>query len=162
MNYNTQLNEAYNSEAIQQINNEHQQLFRHLAVNTGQDFNTITDVEFLYNTLEIEEMESLPLPEWTQSVYPEPMLWIAKRSLAIFTETQSLKRLKAGPFLNDLISHLTNSTYKMVLYSGHDITIVNVLQALGFEGLLKPGFGASLVFELHQVKGERIVKVSPK
>lgn len=41
---------------------------------------------------------------------------------------------------------------KMVLYSAHDITIVNVWRALGFTDLIKPDYGASLVFELHTTR----------
>lgn len=39
---------------------------------------------------------------------------------------------------------------KLFLFSGHDITIVTVMRTLGFENLLKPGFGASLTLELHK------------
>lgn len=35
-------------------------------------------------------------------------------------------------------------------YSAHDITIVNVLRTMGFTNeLLKPDYGATLLFELH-------------
>lgn len=42
--------------------------------------------------------------------------------------------------------------HKLVLYSAHDITIVNVWRALGFTDLIKPDYGASLVFELHTTR----------
>lgn len=41
---------------------------------------------------------------------------------------------------------------KMVLYSAHDVTIVNVWRALGFTDLIKPDYGASLFFELHTTR----------
>lgn len=41
---------------------------------------------------------------------------------------------------------------KMVLYSAHDMTIVNVWRALGFTDLIKPDYGASLFFELHKTR----------
>lgn len=41
---------------------------------------------------------------------------------------------------------------KLFLFSGHDITIVNIMRTLGFENLLKPGFGASLTLELHKAQ----------
>lgn len=161
-NYIRALEEAYGSKPIQNLNINYQQLYADLSNVTGQNVSTITDVEFLYNTLEIEQTAALQLQEWTKRMYPEPMRSLAMRSLAIFTETELLKRLKAGPFLNNLISHMQNTmhSYKVVLYSGHDITIVNVLRAIGFQRLLKPGFGASLTFELHQNKeGEKIIRV---
>lgn len=38
---------------------------------------------------------------------------------------------------------------QMFLISGHDMTVLNVMRALGFDDPLKPDIGASLLFELH-------------
>lgn len=48
---------------------------------------------------------------------------------------------------------------KMFIYSAHDVTLVNVWRTLGFIEMLKPEYGASLLFELHSVKGAYQVKV---
>lgn len=39
----------------------------------------------------------------------------------------------------------------LLLYSGHDVTVVAAWRALGLGELLEPEYGASLVFELHQL-----------
>lgn len=38
---------------------------------------------------------------------------------------------------------------EVFLIAAHDITLINVLRSLGFDGGLKPEIGASLLFELH-------------
>lgn len=43
-----------------------------------------------------------------------------------------------------------NNKRKLFLYSGHDVTIIHVLRSLGLDGVLKPSFSASLIFELHR------------
>lgn len=49
---------------------------------------------------------------------------------------------------------------KLFLFSGHDITIVTIMRTLGFEKLLKPGFGASLTLELQKANAnDYIVQV---
>lgn len=70
--------------------------YKELTEYTGQNMSTITDVEFLYNTLEIEEQHGLQLPEWTRKFYNNEMREIAARSLAIFTNGTIQKRLRGG------------------------------------------------------------------
>lgn len=70
--------------------------YKELTNHTGQDIKTITDVEFLFNTLEIEEQHGLKLPTWTQKFYNNEMREIAARSLAIFTDSIIQKRLLGG------------------------------------------------------------------
>lgn len=38
---------------------------------------------------------------------------------------------------------------KLLLYSGHDVTLVNILRTLGVTESLKPNFAAYLILELH-------------
>lgn len=70
--------------------------YKELTEHTGQNITTITDVEFLYNTLENEEQHGLELPAWTRKFYNNEMLDIAARSLAIFTDGTIQKRLRGG------------------------------------------------------------------
>jgi lysosomal acid phosphatase len=57
--------------------------------------------------------------------------------------TQNMENKRTG---------LLKPDHKVVLYSAHDVTIVNVWRALGFTDLIKPDYGASLVFELHTTR----------
>lgn len=89
---------------------KNEELFKMLRKSTRLNITTITDVELLYNTLLVERDAQLELPDWTEKVFPDKMLPIAKRSLALFTETQFMKRTYTylkGPFLKirAIVSH---------------------------------------------------------
>ncbi|XP_025265921.1 lysosomal acid phosphatase [Camponotus floridanus] len=148
------LKQAYLNEAIRS-GAKMAEYYKELTEHTGQNMSTITDVEFLYNTLEIEEQHGLQLPQWTQKFYNNEMREIAARSLAIFTNSTIQRRLLGGPLLKEILSHMeetrTDSKPKRsYFYSAHDITIVNVLRTMGFTNeLFKPDYGATLIFELH-------------
>ncbi|XP_011169299.1 lysosomal acid phosphatase [Solenopsis invicta] len=129
--------------------------YKELTEHTGQNMSTITDVEFLYNTLEIEEQHGLQLPAWTQNFYNNEMREIAARSLALFTDGPIQKRLRGGPLLKEILRHMEETKSgpkpkRSYFYSAHDITLINVLGAMGFTNeLLKPDYGATLILELH-------------
>jgi hypothetical protein len=46
--------------------------------------------------LMLQASSGLPLPEWTRSVYPEKMRYLAAISLTVFTYNDVLKRLIGG------------------------------------------------------------------
>lgn len=41
-------------------------------------------------------MNGLKLPEWTVDVFPQRMLPLAERNLALITETDYMKQIKGG------------------------------------------------------------------
>lgn len=139
--------------------------FAELANYTGQKISTVTDVEFVYNTLEIEALNNLPLPEWTKKFYNEKMRELAARSLTLFTSNTVQQRLRGGPMLKEILEHMKytqnqQNWKKMYLYSAHDLTLVNMLRAMGFtRELFKPNYGASLIFELHSTNESQVQEV---
>lgn len=134
------------------------ELLEMLSKNTGKDMTTITDVELLYNTLLIEHEANLVLPDWTEDVFPDKMIIFAKRSLALFTETQFMKRIRGGVLVAEIIENMVKKRINILrpnrsifVYSGHDVTLVNLMRAMGISSDTseKPDYGATLVFELH-------------
>ncbi|KAK2584977.1 hypothetical protein KPH14_008508 [Odynerus spinipes] len=150
------LQEAYFNESMRS-DKKLATYYKELSMHTKQPIKTITDVEFLYNTLEIEEQSGLELPQWTKKYYNETMREIAARSLAIFTSNTLQRRLRGGPLLKEILNRMQDTTIKKdwkkaYFYSAHDITLVNVLRAMGFtEELFKPEYGATLIFELRSL-----------
>ncbi|XP_076666924.1 lysosomal acid phosphatase-like isoform X1 [Andrena cerasifolii] len=148
------LEEAYANESAR-LESVSAEYYQQLSAHTGQKIATITDIEFLYNTLEIEERSGLTLPEWTSKYYNQQMREIAARSLGIFTSNTLQQRLRGGPLLKEILSHMqalkSNKRGRQAyLYSAHDITLVNLLRTMGFTSeYFKPEYGATLVFQLH-------------
>lgn len=101
--YEKALNDTYNSEKMKEINKANTDLYKYLTSYTGDNISNVLAVELLYNTLEIEKLHNLTLPVWTQSVFPERMKNLAALSLAVFTDTQFMKRMKGGKKKHDML-----------------------------------------------------------
>ncbi|XP_043277174.1 lysosomal acid phosphatase-like [Venturia canescens] len=139
--------------------------YKKLEEYTGQRMRTITDVELLYNTLEIEEDNGLTLPDWTKEFYNSEMRDIAARSYALFSSNTVLKRLRAGPLLKEVLDRMVDwvdqkNQRTLYLYSAHDVTLITLLRTMGFEEkMYKPAYGAALIFELVAGKEEHDFEV---
>lgn len=86
----------YQSEKLKTINRENAELYDYLSKHTGDNISSVLKVESLYNTLQIQELNNLTLPQWTKGVYPEKMRTIASLALALFTDNDFMKRMKGG------------------------------------------------------------------
>lgn len=80
------------------------------------------------------------LPEWTSDIFVPggELEWLANFSFQEATDTLELARLKAGFLLRDILARCNakvNATLKpdrsIWIYSAHDTTIANILNALG-------------------------------
>lgn len=87
--------------------------------------------------------------------------YIARYDFKTYTDTPQMARLISGSLIKEIIQHIsekiTNSTQypdrSLWLYSGHDFTIANVLNALGlYEVPHIPPFASSLHFELFKTQ----------
>lgn len=72
-------------------------LMKNLTRWTGQNINSFDDMACLYSTLRAEKASDLPLPDWTNGIFPDGLLLDA----AIFTweivsYNTKLKRLNGG------------------------------------------------------------------
>lgn len=96
--YDKALKDVYKTEKIERINRENADLYEYLTKHTGDQISNISVVEFLYNTLQIEQLHNLTLPAWTTEVFPDRMKKIAAQSLATYTDNDLMKRLKGGKY----------------------------------------------------------------
>ncbi|XP_014212470.1 lysosomal acid phosphatase-like [Copidosoma floridanum] len=158
------LEEAYRNESLRS-DEESKSYYENLTRHTGQMVKTVTDVEFLYNTLEIEEKNGLVLPEWTKQYYNAKMRELAARSYTLFTSNALQQRLRGGPLLKHILDNMRGGKKeeKIFLYGTHDLSIVNTLRAMGFvDELFKLDVGATLIYELRVARGgqSRVVHIS--
>lgn len=154
--YNQLLTELFKTEFFVNISHENHDLYAYLTKYTGKLVSTLEEIEYLYNTLSIEAAYNLTLPEWTKSVYPNRLMPWARMNFAVPTWTSELARLKAGPIIDKIVEHFTNATSnvtdyrKALVFSGHDITIANVLNALGAFEYHCPPYASTILMELRQ------------
>lgn len=160
----TELENAYRNES-RRSDAALKSYYEKLSKITGQKIQTITDIEFLYNTLEIEKMNGLQLPAEINQYYNSDMREIAARSYALFTSNKIQRRLFGGPLLKHILDVMKYDTTnkKMFLFCTHDIYIVSCLRAMGFTNeLFKLDIGVTLIFELLDIDGgkEQQVRIS--
>jgi lysosomal acid phosphatase len=84
------------SPEFKHYNEEHADLYRYTSEQSGRSIHDPETLEYLYNTLFIEELNNLTLPNWTKAVYPEKMISVAAYSFTIPAKTKLLQRLKIG------------------------------------------------------------------
>ncbi|XP_075981914.1 lysosomal acid phosphatase-like isoform X2 [Anticarsia gemmatalis] len=133
-----------------------QELFDYLTKHTNQTLRSILPTDFLYSTLLTEQEAGLKLPDWTKNVFPTKMRTPFMLSLAMLSYNETLQRLQIGELLKQVRQQFDDTTSRvnvdrsLLVYSGHDVTIVSLWRALGFTELLEPEYGASIVLELHE------------
>lgn len=131
-------------------------LFDELSEHTGMDIKTPDDVQSLYSTLRAESEYGLKLPKWTHAYYPDKLLNLTELSYIYNVYTDELKQLKAGPFIQKLITEIENkrddtlkpNDLKISLYAGHDSSVVNVLAGLNVWRKQFPTYGIMALFEM--------------
>ncbi|XP_030031974.2 prostatic acid phosphatase isoform X2 [Manduca sexta] len=151
--------------------NRFQNLMEYLSINSGMKVKDYDDIVDIYSTLYIESLYNFTLPNWTASVFPDKMREPACYSFVTSTMTPMLARLKAGPFLQDVIGSMmyiiSNETIgsnytlpRLAIYSGHDYTIGNILNALGVFDKNCPPYTATIFMELIKVDVRYYVRIS--
>lgn len=154
--YNRLLAELFKTEFFVNISHGNHDLYAYLTKYTGILVSTLEEIEYLYNTLSIESAYNLTLPAWTKPVYPDRLIPWARINFAVPTWTPELARLKTGPILEEIIQHFSNATgnvtdyRKVLVFSGHDITIANVLNTLGAFEYHCPPYASTILIELRQ------------
>ncbi|XP_041974334.1 lysosomal acid phosphatase-like [Aricia agestis] len=139
------------------------EIFDYLSKHTNESMRSVLKVDYLYSALLSQQTAGLKLPEWTKNVFPSDMRLPFMTSLALLSYNPQMQRLHTGPLLGDIRHHLednvqhTNVDRSLYVYSGHDVTVVSLFRALGFQELLEPEFGSSITIELHE---EEVVKDS--
>ncbi|XP_019546796.2 prostatic acid phosphatase [Aedes albopictus] len=109
----------------------------------------------LYSCLDIEHEHGFELPEWTSKVYPEPLKSICGEMFRYSTNTTAMTRLRAGPIIKEILTRFQQKvdntlvpSRNLWMYSGHDISVVNLLNGLGLFKPHNPPFAACVMVEL--------------
>lgn len=107
----------------------------------------------------------LQLPEWTKSIYPEPLQSTVSLVYEYMNADSIVMKIHAGyllqKILNDTTAKVNNRLQrKMFLYSGHEATLANLLYSLKvFKPQHVPPYGSTIMFELHKHRQDYYIKV---
>lgn len=138
------------------ISHQLHDLYSYLTRYSGSTISDLEHLEYLYNTLLIENIYNYTIPDWAQKVFPKKLEPWAFMSFAIQTYTTEMTRLKVGPFFDYIITYFKNrmssnsTSIKALIFSGHDTTIANVLNAMGSFEYHSPPYASTILFELRK------------
>ncbi|KAG8288101.1 hypothetical protein J6590_023467 [Homalodisca vitripennis] len=114
--------------------------------------------ESIYTVIE----EGLPLPSWTDKIYPQPLTFLADQLLrASSAGSDTQIRYVEGEYFNTVVSLMKakiEGTLRpdrtMFYFSGHDFTLLGLQGVLGLaqdpSGRLNARTGSALIIELHK------------
>jgi len=159
-----------NSQFMRNIYKENSDLFEYISASVGENITDIVKLDYIFDTLLIENIYGMELPQWTKKVFPGGKFEeLRDLSFTVDTFNQEMKRLKGGPFVKEMVEHfdsvadksLTPPNRKVFMYSGHDTTVAPVLHTLGVFNMIAPPYASMVVVELLDRQG-LVVRVSYK
>ncbi|XP_055615483.1 testicular acid phosphatase homolog [Toxorhynchites rutilus septentrionalis] len=153
--FDAELNKYMQGEVFQSYNKSLAPVYEYLSKNANMQIDSYLKLYDIYSTLDIEYESKGRLPEWTRKVYPEPLRNISATFFKLHTSTDALKRLKIGPLLKEMVNRFQQKINKTLqpnrslwIYSGHDTSVVNLLNGLGMFKTHNPPFAACVMVEL--------------
>lgn len=165
--FNVESERLWKSKEIQDLNGKYKAMYEYVTKYAGMTVNDFKSALKVYDALAIEEAYNKTLPEWTKSVYPEPLKEAGLYSFAFPTWTPPLQRLKMGPLLGEITKHFIqkrDGTLKpncnVWIYSAHDATVAALLNTFGAFDIHFPPYAASVLLELREKAGYYYVTVS--
>ncbi|XP_046670601.1 testicular acid phosphatase homolog isoform X1 [Homalodisca vitripennis] len=114
--------------------------------------------ESIYTVIE----EGLPLPSWTDKIYPQPLTFLADQLLrASSAGSDTQIRYVEGEYFKVVVSLMKakiegtlRPERRMFYFSGHDLTLLGLQGVLGLaqdpSGRLNARTGSALIIELHK------------
>lgn len=147
---------------MKSIYKENEDLFLYISEHCGENITDIVKLDYVYDTLLIENANNLTLPQWTNGYFPNGKFKeLRDLSFTVDTLTEELKRLKGGPWLKEVIDHtdrlLTEKDdppVKMFMYSAHDTTVAPILHTLGVFNGLAPPYASLIMLETFKIPSD--------
>jgi len=166
--------ELLNSDLFKDIYKENSDLFQYISHHAGQNITDVVGLDYVYDTLFIENNWNRTLPEWTKNIpggsFPGGRFKALRDfSFTIDTFTPELKRLKGGPFIKKVLEDsdkvmtgkMDPPGRKMFMYSAHDTTVAPILHTLGvFDPPIAPNYAACILMDLIERNSQYYIKIS--
>jgi len=158
--------EIQEGEWMKDLYKQNEALFKYVSRNVGQEIVDIVKLDYIYDTLLIENATGLKLPPWTQQVFPGDGTFKKLRDLSftVDTLTEELKRLKGGPWLKEIIAHSdaiarndNNDHVKLYIYSAHDTTVAPMLHTMGIFNGVAPPYASMIMVEMMEVQNQGLM-----
>ncbi|KAG5887044.1 hypothetical protein JTB14_030003 [Gonioctena quinquepunctata] len=159
------LTEIDNSEWFKAYWEEHRELVDYLTKNSGTEIKSPMEHGVLYDALYVETVYNLTIPEWAKSVFPDKMTPLYDFQKTLATTTPELCKLSSGHLIDYITSHFENvsknvtGTQKFLMLSGHESTIIALLDTLQIYNKLDSPYAAAVIFELRRRGSDEFINI---
>ncbi|XP_031636577.1 prostatic acid phosphatase-like [Contarinia nasturtii] len=118
----------------------------------------VTEEFSVWEALYTQYLENLTLPSWTEDMMnsDSTMSIFIRHLFKMLTHTTEMKKLKSGFLLKEMLERFAEKAeaklspdHRLYIYSGHDNTISNLLNALNLYDSHMPPYASCLFFELY-------------
>lgn len=145
-------------------NNELASNFERWSKNLGVKITGIYDLMLPGDTLFCMSEHNMPLPAGLSREDADKIIETYLYVCLTRVAPKAFIKFMAEGFISKLSKDLQSAAegkhqYKYILYSGHDISIVAVMNALGCPPAKNPPYASHLAFELYQDNSEYLIKV---
>lgn len=130
--------EYTNSSAYKELFTNHSELIKNLEEIAGGPLKSLTSLNFVYDSLFIEKLKNMNMdPRAVEALKNKDFAYLAEFYFALFTQTDELKKLRAGFLLKEILDRSDNKTKSTLspdrslwMYFAHDNTLVDILNSL--------------------------------
>ncbi|ODN03821.1 Lysosomal acid phosphatase [Orchesella cincta] len=165
--YTSEFKRVLECPLIEEFKKSHQETFQYIKEHTGMDEVNIENVGQVHDTLFIQSLYNISLPNWTEKVYPEPMKTMSDLGFQILSANREMMKFNGGPLLKEVIENMESTVEflkcpkkqkekkrvkKVYLYSGHDTTVAAFLATLSVFDTHQPPYTSAVIVELHQMQ----------
>lgn len=161
---------------------EYREVFEYVSEHSGTNATGWFNILTIWDALNIENIRNYTLPEWAESIFPEPITSLATYYYLSNSYTEELKILSklnvrlvafiscslflaTGPFFHTVIEHFeailagSSSAQPHLQFSGHDSNLASVLGTLGAFSPPLPGFASAIYFELRGTNSQNYINI---
>ena len=150
----------YTGKVWQDKEKDFQPKFKEWTKILGNKITGLADILSIGDVLIVAKHHNLPLPKGLTEKDAQQIIDLTSWGLAVQFKSEKVSYLCGAKLLNSMTKNLKDAAvqkapYKIVYYSGHDITLLPIMSLLGTPLNKSPGYASHLQLELYKT-GEKM------
>jgi lysosomal acid phosphatase len=143
---------------------QHEKDFKRWSEILGIKINNLKDMMEYGDNLYVRKVNNVPMPKGISKEEADKIIYLSNWTRGQLYKPQEISCFIAKPFLEKLIKDMQNiidnkQSYKYLLYSGHDSSILPVMSAIGAPLDTTPPYASHLDFELYKNSTNYYIKI---
>ena len=155
---------VYNTKAWKDKQKELKPDFEKWSKILGNKINGLDDILTIGDVLIVAKAHGKPLPQGLSQEDADKIIDVTSWGLADQFKSQSISYIQGAQLVNLIAKNLNDtvsgkSKYKLIYYSGHDLTLLEIFGTLGTPLKNAPKYAANIQFELYKNNEDYQLKV---